>query len=512
MVMRFAFVTPQVADRHDVSTSCIDAQWLAAAVESGSEILVLVDHETPGSDLVRRSGCEVAVSPKRPTALTDGTNLSANHVQAQRLAEFAAGTHVDFVLYSSDAPTDLSWHESSLGDIPRGVAVGESFGIQRLALDDGDLFARVGRQLWATSGFVASADFLVADAPAESYGFASAPPRLAAAEEVSLPAAPSSPSLAVVVALAVGFDGLAFLASAVEEHLNIDAATSIVVVTHREALGVAQAYWPQRLARSTVFVPPGDDGVAASFLEKADVVIAPGPADLAVPAVADAARRVGAVVLDNGGSQVPTLDGATIPATRSRSKAVAVPVVGSLEPVAGLVDGLSSEEDIGMIVLHGDGVGDEAIRVGSMRGLAEVDIVVLAASDDILGTPDPARPHGGFLGVHRDSWPALITWLGECHDLPSLVSRSLSPSLAGQVRLLMLPTDAPTAQLPPPQAGTPWIGSRPMLPTPRFAVGGSVDVADGVKLWAASHGWSDRLRLALPWRWGLLERAMRRRW
>ena len=30
--------------------------------------------------------------------------------------------------------------------------------------------------------------------------------------------------------------------------------------------------------------------------------------------------------------------------------------------------------------------------------------------------------------------------------------------------------------------------------------------------WARSAGWSTRSRLALPWRWGLLERAMRRYW
>ena len=33
-----------------------------------------------------------------------------------------------------------------------------------------------------------------------------------------------------------------------------------------------------------------------------------------------------------------------------------------------------------------------------------------------------------------------------------------------------------------------------------------------VREWAETHGISDRIRLALPWKWGLLNRAMKGRW
>ena len=33
-----------------------------------------------------------------------------------------------------------------------------------------------------------------------------------------------------------------------------------------------------------------------------------------------------------------------------------------------------------------------------------------------------------------------------------------------------------------------------------------------LQFWAQNHGFLDRLRLALPWKWGLLPRAMRNRW
>jgi hypothetical protein len=33
-----------------------------------------------------------------------------------------------------------------------------------------------------------------------------------------------------------------------------------------------------------------------------------------------------------------------------------------------------------------------------------------------------------------------------------------------------------------------------------------------VQEWAQNHGFLDRVRLALPWKWGLLPRAMRNRW
>jgi len=34
----------------------------------------------------------------------------------------------------------------------------------------------------------------------------------------------------------------------------------------------------------------------------------------------------------------------------------------------------------------------------------------------------------------------------------------------------------------------------------------------GMQRWAIDHPWSDRVRLALPQRWGLLNRAMKQRW
>ena len=88
-----------------------------------------------------------------------------------------------------------------------------------------------------------------------------------------------------------------------------------------------------------------------------------------------------------------------------------------------------------------------------------------------------------------------------------------------------LPTQTPILLLRE-QGGTRflpiWIGTRGMYPSTNLAeLGPKIEDLDEndqpetpptVHEWAQNHGFLDRLRLALPWKWGLLPRAMRNRW
>ena len=500
--MRFAVVSPTVRVRREVSADLLDAEWLAAAVGAGDDVAVLVDHATPGSDIARDSGCEVIVSPKREMTLDD--ELTADGIQARRLMEYASAGDLDFVLYASDSTTDLSWFERRLGDIPRGVAISELAARQPYFLDDATAPWEVTRRLWAGTGFVASADFVLSDVALGEYGYSASPPRLST-RNVEVAPAPSAPvdGLVVVVAVTAGPERLAALGVAVESAVEPAEATTLAVIVSDDAIDVARAYWPEALSRSTVFVAPGDDGVAFSFLSRADVVLASGPADLAIPAVADR----GASLLSGDTETAPGLSLDQVPSTPAPSAGtLAVPVGGSPAEVRDLLPSIDAE----LVVLHQHDFGEDALKVARLRGLGEVDAVVLAASDPVLGSPDLAAMSGGLLGVHRSSWPALGTLLSECPDLPSLVARVVARANAGRMRLAVLPTSQPAVPLPDAAVGTPWLGGRPLIKPAALGTAGTEP--SGIRDWVAGHGWRDRLRVALPWRWGALERAMKDRW
>ena len=67
-----------------------------------------------------------------------------------------------------------------------------------------------------------------------------------------------------------------------------------------------------------------------------------------------------------------------------------------------------------------------------------------------------------------------------------------------------------------------WVTDTGSLPSPEpFGQAAPVTAAPAyqhppgeasIKHWAETHGFRDRVRLALPWKWGLLNRAMRDRW
>ena len=529
--MRFAYVTSTIAERSDLTHGAIDTEWLLEQ-QHRLQPALFVDHESAGTQRLREAGVEVFVSPKRGSTLPEGMILAADHVQARLLLQEHRQMPFGFVVYSSGMTTDLAWYERALSGIPRGLTLGEGLvPDQRLASSDSSLFQHFGRMMWSGTGFMTGADFLVSDVPSSAFGFkdGALPARFSTGSldgigESRPPA--ETPQLIAVVATTEDHLGLGQIVGRVADDVPIDESTTIVVIHRTLPVGpettrsLLLGSVPKHLQQSTILLTPGEDGAADSFLRTADFVVAAGPADLAIRSVAEVAARTGFLLLRG---EIP--DGAPeldiMPAKQQHSRGVVlVPVTGTPADLTGTLDTLMTANDTGTIVLHGPDFAEEARKFIGFPGLAGIDLGILAAPDPVYGVPNPYEPCMHVLGVGRGAWPSIRRRLNVASSLFELVLWSLNLNLCEYARLLVLPgsgagtTALPTEHVP----GLPsWVTENGAMQRPALAGITSVQAApeqqqQAIREWAASRTWSDRARLALPWRSGLLDRAMRDRW
>ncbi len=526
---RFAYVATTVPRRADVARGPVDAEWLL----SHGEPVVFVDHDSPGSNDLRAAGIEVYVSPKRPNVIPGSVTLSADHIQARLVAQEHRAAPLDYVLYSAAMTTDFAWFERSLAGVPRGVTLGDGiFGDLRLLTSDAALFQHFGRRAWATSGFVASADFVLSDAPAAAYGLDEAhlPTRVSTGHGGDLPPPgppAAAPHLLAVVATGATSLELAALLDATAERVPIESHTVIVVIHRDLSVGPELAAdlildgCPPELRQQTILVPPGDDGAAAAFLDSADLIAVANLTDLAIHAVGAAARRAGYVVLDDA-EPVPAdeLNGLRAKVQPS-GHTVLVPVDGSPAEAVAAIDRLVEGSDF--LVLHSPEHAADARRFIGMPGLSSVDLACLGYPDPVFGLPEARHPNPFVLGVRNETWRSVRRRARHASSLFELTTWCLDLSLAANVRLLVVPGSGDGCQPLASDhiAGLPtWVTSTGILPPPVPAGVSSTDTPPpplgsgepDVQTWVAGRGWADRARLALPWKGGLLERAMRGRW
>lgn len=568
--MRIAFVLSRLACRDELAPGPIDAEWLAATTPDLDPV-VLVDHESPGSQLLRDEGVEVHVSDKRELGQPSGVSVTTEEVQGRLLLQAHQQDPFDAVVYGTDRASTLVSVARELSSIPTGVALGPGpVAAQRLLLDHPEPDVELWTEIWAAAGFVASADFLVSDVAPTAYGFQDAPdlpprrglrPVPAVEDELATP-----PGLVVVVATTEDLRGLASLPTRVAQRLEIGRLETLVLVHPESAdkMSVAEVIRegaPPLLRRRLVLARPGPDGVAASFLGCADQLVCARAADLAMPAVAARARSVPTLVLDRSGL-VPTpslLEG--VPPPRDYGGSL-VPV--SLREERGTtveqLDRIAAERMVAGVVLYRpdhERVAREMVRVAAPAGLTFV-----AEPLPPYRRPDTSQPCPHVLAVGEDLWSSLRRQLLDGSDLPAMVRAGLDPSGMDShvVTFLAAETGCDPAGSSAAVPSSGWRGSLGLLPRPRLPRGGPGLVtrpagtarnvsgdrvrawagatrwADRVRLvlpwrlglaelvepdgdlplevrrWAKDHRWADRVRLALPWRWGLLPRAMEGRW
>lgn len=525
--MRFAYITSHLPRRRELSAGPIDAEWI---VESDFDVTAFVDYSSDGTDLLAEAGIPVEVSPKRSARFADARMETAEELQARRLLDLHLDQPFDALVYASDRLTDWAWHQPRLGPIPRGIAIGPGpIRDTRLVTADAALFQALGRELWAATGPIATADFLISDVAVAEYGLAAEalPPVYALNEIPPAPAGAGTSSLAAIVALSESPAGLATIVTRALDKLGTTDETVLAVIhpdiaTPVESTrDVIRAGLPESIVRRIRFAEPSSDGIAEGLLVQADGVVAARGCDLAVRGVAEVASKVGAMVLSGRPEPMPRL--AEAPDKAVHPPARLVPVDGPLTDLIPLIDELSGEAP--GVILHSRQAATVATRVWRMPGSVARGLTMVCDSGPYLGDPDPARPAFNLLGFDMESWPSIRRLIGHVDTLHQLVEAAASLAHAGRVNLTALPVagsgQARLGSRTPPLPA--WLTDTGMLPAPNLAGLSEADFTrpespvalsepGSIKHWAETHGFRDRIRLALPWKWGLLNRAMKNRW
>ncbi len=527
--MRFAYVAAHIPRRRELASGPIDAEWIAD--ERGpAEVVVFADYESEGTDLLKDAGFTVFVSAKRPVLFAEGEYETAEQLQARILLELHLEEPFDAIVYDSAQSTDWAWHQARLESVPRGVALGPGpVRDIRMVASAPELVAAHGRKLWALTGALTSADFLVSDVGAEAYGLDQGrlPPRYSIRD---LPTATPTAGIAAMIGL-VGLSedaaGLASLVSRTLEQVASDENTIIAILHPDIATGpettrdILLSGVPAHLRDRLRVAEPSSDGVAERLLTQADVIVAARPSDLAVPAVADAAAKVGSLVLSGAPSPATRLLDATLAKAEHRRPRL-VAVDRPLDELVPIIDELAG--DSAAVVLHTPEAAGLAQRLWRLPGTSRAGLVLVCDAGRYLGEADPARPARNVIGFAIETWPSIRRLLAHAHTLHDLIEAAVNLAHADRTDLLTVPVlgAGQAAHVSEASSLPAWVTDGGSLPAMHYS--GPAEPASpptehqhsagqaGIKHWAETHGFKDRIRLALPWKWGLLNRAMRNRW
>jgi hypothetical protein len=524
--VRFALIVSRVPQRAEVTGFPLDAEAILAA---DHDMEVFTDLDGAGAEMLRRSGVPVTVAPKRGVHSTpEGERRSDRETVAEGVLASHTRRSFDALLYGENIPVDLAWYRGELGEITRGFVLGAGpLSGHRLVFDHPELAGRHVYEVWRAAGSLAASSFVVSDAPLFGFGLREGgPPRFVwSGPPASRPELTADPRLVVVVAR----DGMRAeygtlierAAGAVEvgPHTLVVAVVPDVGFSGESVGELLLAGAPAGLGMQVVVAHPGRDGVAAAHIARADVIVTAGPADTAVPAVREAKAPV--VELGAGLTTAPRLGSVPLPARAPGSPRVAVSVPGTPSGVVAAGDEAVAG-GAGLIVLHTPGEENVAAWVAGMPGLEGADIVVLGPAEGAFGEPAAHSVVPGLVAVSARVWPSVRRRMARAEELPEVIASLIDPTSVEHASLAVLPEPGtPRAvRLRPDRSAPPaWLASYGLVGAPdrsradlpgRAARREAVERA--VRAWVMKLPWAQRLRLALPTRWGLLRRAMRGRW
>ncbi|MCL1598949.1 MAG: hypothetical protein M3094_07180 [Actinomycetia bacterium] len=519
--MRIAYVTSSIALASAFDQDAFAAEDLIE-LHREDEMIVFIDENTAGSERVAASGVSISISPKRSLEI-DGSVKTSDAIVAQSIAAIHDANPFDEIWYTPDVLTDLAWYEPSLREIRQMMVVDSATtrSGQRI-WTDGDLIRSHGIRSWAASGRMGAVDGLISDVPLSTYGLR--PQALPPVRPTGIPIPaesdlPPSPRLVVLVARPHDDRDLGAAIRQTAEIVELSIATTLVIV-HDDLLndGVAagRSIWksvPEPLRRSTIAVAMGSDGIAEGFLSHADVIVCMTPAEVAIPAVRVAAVSTPLRVL--AGAQ--RLDGSPDSSDRgTRPTDDAVTVVVEMEQT--VADALIGVPTGSTVVLHRPDHVKIAAELAGYDRVGGADVALLCEPDGIYGSvslklSDSVLVLGAELSVF------IPEQLGE-QPLDDFIRLILTPVNVDRVSLQLVPVPGITV------FEAQWtLGSSGVLPVAGSALGVGPVVAMGhpaqgdlpepqlaPRQWVETLAWQDRVRLLLPWKWGLLARAMRGRW
>jgi hypothetical protein len=541
--MRLALALSRVPGRQELDRSPLDDRSILAALGAGHDMEVFVDLDTDGAQALRDAGVSVSVAPKRGAFTTAGGDvLTDRHTVAAAIAAAHRVQAFDALVVSEDVPVDLAWYEASLAEIPRGVVLGSGpVSDHRLVFGHPGSVERSAAEVWRITGIIGTADFVVADVAPAAYGLSGPLPpwyrwgtAAAPVDESAVMADRGGVTARTLAVVALGETpvGYGSLVSRVAGAVPISDATTVIVVAPDGAVGeesvgsLIAAGVPSGRELNVVVAHPGRDGVAAALLSTADLVVAAGPSDLAVAALGDLSAPI---VLLAGDIPVPAppLWEAPPPASAVRATCAVVQVEGPMPEVVSTVDEvLRGDPSVGLVVLYGAAGAPTALEMAAIPRLDGADLVVAGAPAGVYGEPTLDALAPAVIGVSRRCWPSVRRRLALTGSVWELQVWMLGLSSVPHATMAVVPGRSRRWERLPTHnvAGIPsWVTSSGLLPPPDLAgVGGGRDSVAPlgedvspetvVRRWVMQRSWSQRLRLALPAKGGLLRRAMKGRW
>lgn len=517
--MRIAYIASRIGSRSELDRAPIDAEWLLATPH---DLSVYVDEESIGANLVR-DRFPVYVAAKQRVDLGGEIVGSSDRAQAATLVAHHLDDPFDALLYDSDRAIDWAVYEPALAGVRRGVCLGRGAPAYRAMIRTSpEVAQQFARSLWAEFSAIASADFLVAHAPAESFGLIGYEGLVVTPDvPVATVERENAGGTIAVVAMYGDVRTYAELVADVRSTIAIaDDATVVVIVPEWSVgtdtvAGLVQRSVKPEWALSTVVVT-GPGSAAAEFIRRADLVVAASPPDLGVSAVREAASH----------GRVVSLTGATETLAPLESIGeLPIPEPLSVEIVAfEEIDSLrSTVAHVDYVFVTGPG-GTQLAEQASQLSLASRDLVVFGIPQPVTGHPDPGKLSPAVIGFSSAQWPSVEPLVGKVRSVWELIVWMARVSNASFTRLEVLPAPIGatshdlTIDIVP---GLPaFTNGRPPLETmdlsqsvrPVAAPPAKLAPKVSVQSWAKEHSWADRARLVLPWRYGLLPKAMRDRW
>ncbi len=452
---------------------------LIRALAGGADLTLVSDVRTPQVDaLVEELGVELLVAEHRMVDLGEGLTHS-DPVLASRLAS----QPLDAILYATDALVDFAWYEPTLASIPRGRVTTGLLARLGAILDDSASFARLGRRALALAGDAATSDFVVAGSSPLHQELISEKFRLPARKPRD---GDGSLHILDVTALSKG-EAPAAVANWATRREGI-----LVAVGAESSQGVTlQAALPADLAGRVLFATV-DGAWCRELLASADTVEVAGSSDT--------------------GRELISLLGAT-PYRRAEPERLTVGTT-DLGQLIDVLTTLQSEGSPAAVIVAGD---EMAGALFSGTRALHADLGFVAAPTDPMGDLDPGRIRDDTVLIGPRARLAVIEAARHSDTLRTLVYRLTEPSLVSSAVVGLVPGESVSEPLALRTARIPHdLGLRvwpSLLPMPNVSAEPIFDDApfDAIA-WLGSKTWKTRWRLALPWRWGLLSKAMRGRW
>jgi hypothetical protein len=565
--VKLGLVVSRLCRRSELGPGAVDAEWIAALRSTVDSVELYVDQASHASEGLRRAGVPVWLSPRRWAMGPDGRSSSADQARATALLHSHRQRRFDALVAASDTGVQPAWLAPALREIPFGIAPGAGAARDlRATWTDEQLFAEhwpLGRCL---AGELAEADYVVAAVHPAALGL-----RLPEGVPVFRPLSGALPGPLPIEAVMPDVGSLVVVATAepasgleslIERLLaggaELPPGCAVTVIVRAEgrpsrALGTRVATGcPRSLRRQVVVVSAAQDGVAFDLLSVADGLVLASAAELIVPAVADAAMALGYALLDGHDRAAGELRESLWdrPLTRRRRGRTLLVAADHPAELAESLEWLSEEspaEDFAL--LHSGETDPRSLGLVALEAPCS-DFVLWGRPDAVYGTADPTAVDPSLLGVRQPLWRALarlarggasstepgsaIPAVSAHAGLAELVRWCADPRWLDRIALTVLPGRADgryvhferleqvavqcpiaTPILPPPRflpLSTP-VGLTAPAPVPLPGRASPVRPhRPSLETWARRTRWHSRLRLSLPWRFGLLERAMRELW